>query len=456
MNLATVIMAAGMGTRMKSKMPKVLHPILGKPLLHHILEAVKPLGPVQTVVVVGHEAERVRAEFEPGGTGQADHISFVVQSPQLGTGHAVQQTFSLLAGKADTIVVVPSDLPLLTGETFQKMVEAHRSAQAPLVMLTVESDNPRGFGRVVRDEQGYVMAIVEEVDCTPEQKAIRELNVGAYVFAADWLWANLEKVPLSAKGEYYITDLIGIAVEQNERVWAERLTDPVEAVGINTRAHLAEVEATLRQKINQKWMETGVTMIDPSTTYIDLEVTLGQDTIIYPNTYLLGQTTIGQDCVIGPNSFIEDSIIGHSCLVRFSVVEQAVMEDNVDIGPFAHLRKGAHLASRVHMGNFGEVKNSYLGPGTKMGHFSYLGDTTTGKNVNIGAGTITCNYDGVNKNPTKIGDNAFIGSDTMLVAPVNIGKNAKTGAGAVVTRDVPDDAVAYGVPARLKNSKIEK
>lgn len=457
MNLAAVIMAAGMGTRMRSKTPKVLHPILGRPLLSHILAATKPLQPAETVVIVGHEAERVKAEFEMDGLSPVDdRLSFVTQAPLLGTGHAVQQAAALLSGKAEAILVIPGDLPLLTGETFQKLVEAYRLAQQPIAMLTVELDTPRGFGRIVRDEQGYVLAIVEEASCSPEQKAIRELNVGAYVFEADWLWTNLDKIPLNSKGEYYLTDLVSIAVRQGQRVLAERLADPIEAMGINNRVHLAEVEAALRRKVNQKWLEAGVTMIDPASTYIDLEVTLGQDSVIYPNTYLLGQTTIGQDCTIGPNSFIEDSAIGNGCEVRFSVVEGATLEDEVNIGPFAHLRKGAHLARGVHMGNFGEVKNSYLGPGTKMGHFSYVGDTTTGENVNIGAGTITCNYNGVTKNRTNIGDNAFIGSDTLLVAPVNMGKNARTGAGAVVTRDVPDNALAYGVPARVKNSKTSK
>jgi bifunctional UDP-N-acetylglucosamine pyrophosphorylase/glucosamine-1-phosphate N-acetyltransferase len=336
----------------------------------------------------------------------------------------------------------------------QQLVKVSERSEAPVVMLTVEEDDPRGFGRIVRDEEGYVRTIVEEADCTPEQKAIRELNVGLYVFNAEWLWLNLDKIPVSAKGEYYLTDLIGIAGAQGDIVRAELFEDRVEAMGINTRVHLAGVEAALREKINRRWMEAGVTMIDPATTYIDLDVSIGPDTVIYPNTYLLGKTVIGENCLIGPNSYIQDTRIGHGCVVRFSVVEQAVLEEDVDVGPFAHLRKGAHLAREVHMGNFGEVKNSYLGPGTKMGHFSYIGDTVTGENVNIGAGTITCNYDGAKKHPTNIGDNTFIGSDTLLVAPVNVGKNAKTGAGSVVTRDIPDDALAYGVPARVKESEV--
>jgi len=449
MNLATVIMAAGMGTRMRSKIPKVLHPILGKPMLRHVLDAVNPLNPIETVVVVGHKADDVQTTF-------ADDVAFAVQSPQLGTGHAVQQAQPLLAGKADVILVIPSDLPLLSTQTFERLTELIQTGSDPVAMLTVERNNPLGFGRVVRNNQGYVEAIVEEAACTPVQKAIRELNVGVYAFKADWLWENLDKIPLSARGEYYVTDLIGMAVAQGKQVQAEVLADPVEALGVNTRVHLAQVETALRQRVNQKWMEAGVTMIDPATTYIGLEVSIGQDTVIYPNTHLVGKTIIGEDCVIGPNSFIENTKIGDSCVVRFSVTESAILENNVDIGPFARLRKGAHLGENVHMGNFGEVKNSYLGPGTKMGHFSYMGDVTTGQNVNIGAGTITCNYDGVNKYKTNIGDSAFIGSDTMLVAPVNIGNNAKTGAGSVVTRDIPDDSMAFGVPARIKKSNKEE
>lgn len=449
MKLAAVIMAAGMGTRMKSKTPKVLHQVLEKSLLGHVLEAVQSLSPVETVVIVGHEAEQVQAAFEP-------EASFALQSPQLGTGHAVQQAQPLLEDTADAVLVVPGDLPLLSRQTLQNLISVYESGQSPVALLTVERENPQGFGRIVRDADGYVQAIVEEVDCTPEQKAIRELNVGAYVFRADWLWQHLEKVPLSPKGEYYVTDLVGIAVEQQAQIQAELIADSMEALGINNRIHLAQVEATLRHRVNERWMEEGVTIIDPATTYIGLDVTLGQDTIIYPNTRLSGRTSIGEDCKIGPNSFIDNSSVGDGCEIRFSVVEEAVLEENVDIGPFAHLRKGAHLARGVHMGNFGEVKNSYLGPGTKMGHFSYLGDITTGEQVNIGAGTITCNYDGVQKHPTTVGDHAFIGSDTMLVAPVNIGRKARTGAGSVVTKDVPDGALAYGVPAREKKSDAEQ
>jgi bifunctional UDP-N-acetylglucosamine pyrophosphorylase/glucosamine-1-phosphate N-acetyltransferase len=315
-------------------------------------------------------------------------------------------------------------------------------------MLTIKTKAARGFGRIIRDETGGVAAIVEEAQATPAQLEIDEVNVGAYCFEAAWLWRTLSRIPLSPKGEYYLTDLLGIAIGDGLQVQAIRLDDPVEVIGINSRVHLAEAEAVLRQRINQSWMTAGVTMIDPHTTYIDKGVTIGQDTVIWPNTYLHGETHIGTGCELGPNTIIRDSRLGNHCHVLVSVMEGAILEDDVDIGPFARLRKGAHLARGVHMGNFGEVKNAYLGPETKMGHFSYIGDATIGEEVNIGAGTITCNYDGKNKHHTEIEKGAFIGSDTMLVAPVKLGEGSQTGAGSVVTKDVPPNTLAVGMPAR--------
>jgi bifunctional UDP-N-acetylglucosamine pyrophosphorylase/glucosamine-1-phosphate N-acetyltransferase len=437
---------------MKSNLPKVLHPILGRPLLSYAILAAAQVNPEDIVVVTGHHAAQVEESVRWIHRADDVPLSFVVQMPQLGTGHAVQQAEPLLAGKVDGVLVMPGDMPLLSGQTLQSLVTTFQTGNSPIVMLISEVDDPRGFGRVVRHQDGSVAAIVEEVDCTPEQKAIRELNVGAYLFEAAWLWSNLSRIPLSAKGEYYLTDLVGLAAADNQAVLANGLLSSNEAIGVNNRAHLAEATQAIRTRINQQLMLAGVTVVDPATTYIDAAVRIGQDTVIQPNTYVLGNTEIGSRCTIGPNSFVSDSQIGEACQVRFAVVESAIIEDEADVGPFAHLRKGAHLAKGVHMGNFGEVKNSYLGPGTKMGHFSYLGDATIGENVNIGAGTITCNYDGARKQPTVIGDNAFIGSDTMLVAPLNIGADAKTGAGSVVTHDVPADTVVYGVPARPKPS----
>jgi bifunctional UDP-N-acetylglucosamine pyrophosphorylase/glucosamine-1-phosphate N-acetyltransferase len=360
----------------------------------------------------------------------------------------------VLQGKSDLVSVVYGDMPLLTADTVQRLVDRQKANTGPLTILALLSDNPRGFGRVIRDTTDAVREIVEEAVASPEQLAINELNAGVYCFDADWLWSNIDKIPLSLpKKEYYLTDLVGMAVKQGLRVEGVRTTDDSEAMGINTRVHLAEAEQSLRHRINNGWMTNGVTIVDPATTYIESGVTIGPETTIWPNTHLRGNTTIGCGCQIGPNSIIDDSRIDDNCRVLASVLEQAVMQKGADIGPFSHLRKGAELGMNAHVGNFGEVKNSRLGQGAKMGHFSYLGDADVAAEVNIGAGTITCNYDGVRKHKTVIEQGAFIGSDTMLVAPVKIGQGAKTGAGAVVTHDVPAGSVAYGVPARLRKKK---
>jgi bifunctional UDP-N-acetylglucosamine pyrophosphorylase/glucosamine-1-phosphate N-acetyltransferase len=442
MKTTAVILAAGQGTRMKSDLPKVLHKVAGLPMALHALNIAHAASGGTPVLVVGHGADQVRAAV-------GDAARFAVQEPQLGTGHAVQQAEALLRLKTDLVLVFYADMPLLRPDTLRQLVEMQAANPGPLTMLTVLADDPRGFGRILRNPDGSVAAIVEEAQATPEQKAICELNVGAYCFRADWLWEALKRIPLSPKGEYYLTDAVGLAAADRLEVRALTLDDPREAIGINTRVHLAEAEAVLRRRINESHMLAGVTMIDPASTYIDAEVQIGRDTVIWPNTCLHGKTAIGEACSIGPNTLIRDTQIGNNCKVLMSVLEKAVLEDDVDMGPFARLRKGAHLCKGVHMGNFGEVKDSTLGPGTKMGHFSYIGNATIGPEVNIGAGTITCNYDGVHKHPTEIGEEAFIGSDTMLVAPVRIGARAITGAGAVVTKNVPDDTLAVGVPARV-------
>jgi bifunctional UDP-N-acetylglucosamine pyrophosphorylase/glucosamine-1-phosphate N-acetyltransferase len=290
---------------------------------------------------------------------------------------------------------------------------------------------------------------VEEAQATPAQLAIQELNAGIYCFNAAWLWDALARVKISPKGEYYLTDLVGMAVQAGLAVCAVPLADADEALGINNRVHLAEAEMIARRRINHAWMLAGVTMVDPSTVYIDASVSLSPDTVIWPNTYLQGITRVGAGCTLGPNTILRDTSVGQRCVILASLLENALVEDDVDMGPFGHLRPGAHLGQGVHMGNFGEVKNSYLGPKTKMGHFSYIGDAQIGENVNIGCGTVTCNFSAEGKkNKTEIGDNAFIGSDTMLVAPVKIGAGAITGSGSVVTHDVPDHTVVVGVPAR--------
>lgn len=452
MKATPVILAAGQGTRMKSKVPKMAHSILGRPMVWHAVRTAQLATGEKPVVVVGYGAQAVQDAL-------GDEAHFVLQAERLGTGHAVQQAESLLSGQTDVILVTYGDMPLITSSTLKRLVSAQSEHTGPMTMLTIIADDPRGFGRIVRQEDGRVQAIVEEIQATPEQLEIRELNPGVYCFNADWLWEALNRIELSPKGEFFLTDLVGIAVSQGQAVQAIRVEDPSEMIGVNTRAHLAEAATLMKRRINQDWMLAGVSLIDPDTTFIEPGIPIGLDTVIWPNTYIQGKTKIGEGCTLGPNSIIRDTEIGNDCEIFFSVLDGAVLEDGVDVGPYGHLRKGAHLAQGVHMGNFGEVKNSYLGPGTKMGHFSYLGDATIGPNVNIGAGTITCNYDGEQKHHTEIGADVFIGSDTMLVAPLKIGDGARTGAGSVVTKDVPDHTLVVGLPARairkLKENKIK-
>jgi bifunctional UDP-N-acetylglucosamine pyrophosphorylase / glucosamine-1-phosphate N-acetyltransferase len=449
MKVTAVLLAAGQGTRMKSDLPKVLHPLCGRPMLWHVLEALKPAATEKPVVVVGHGAEAVQKYL-------ADSAECVLQEPQLGTGHAAMQAEPLLKGRTDMVIVTYADMPLLRAETFQQLVETQRHNPGPLTLLTVIADDPRGFGRIVRKPDGTVQAIVEEYVATPEQQQIRELNVGAYCFQAGWLWDALHRIEKNPKkGEYYLTDIVEIAVRDNLPVQAVIHESLMETIGINTRVHLSEAESALRMRINREHMLNGVSMMNPEATYVDAGVKIGRDTLILPNTFIHGNTEIGEGNVIGPNAIIRDTRIGNRCKILASVLEGAVLEEDVDMGPFARLRKGAHLKSHVHMGNFGEIKDSTLHEGVKMGHFSYIGNADIGSNTNIGAGTITCNYDGEKKNPTEIGEDAFIGSDTMLVAPIKLGAGARTGAGAVVTKNVPEDTLVVGMPARAIR-KVER
>ena len=442
MKITAVLLAAGQGTRMKSSLPKVLHPVAGKPMIWHALQAIQNSTTEKPVVVVGHGAEKVTEYL-------GDSAQTVLQEPQLGTGHAVIQAETLLRGKTDLVVVCYADMPLLRGETLQKLVETQKQNKGPISLLTVVADDPRGFGRIIRKEDGTVTAIVEEYVATPDQLQVKELNVGGYCFDANWLWDALHRIPKNPKkGEYYLTDTVELAVQDGLSVHATVMDDLEETIGVNTRVHLSEVEVAMRRRINQLHMLNGVTMIDPTSAYIEADVVIGRDTVIMPNTFLFGKTEVGEGNVIGPNTIIRNSKVGNGCKILASDIESAVLENDVDMGPFARLRKGAHLGNHVHMGNFGEVKDSYLAEGVKMGHFSYIGNAQIGSNTNIGAGTITCNYDGEKKHATEIGEDVFIGSDTMLVAPVKLGNGARTGAGAIVTKNVPEDTLVVGMPAR--------
>jgi bifunctional UDP-N-acetylglucosamine pyrophosphorylase/glucosamine-1-phosphate N-acetyltransferase len=454
---ATVVLAAGKGTRMRSTLPKVIHQLAGVPLLAHMLKAVEAIpstsvfAPLTTpvfahrpIVVIGPDTLQVESTF-------GERCLYALQEEQLGTGHAVlaaQPTVDALDPLPQTVLVCYGDTPFVRSEILAQVLVEHLTQDATITFLTAFTEQPSDFGRVVRNTQGRVREIVEVKRASQEQKRINEVNSGVYCFDRAWLWSVLQALPRNASGEYYLTDLIGIASAQERIICTVRGTMD-ETIGINNRVQLAEAEQMLRRRILERHMYAGVTIIDPATTYIDDDVQIGMDTVLLPGTMITGKTTIGRGCRIGPGTTIHESVIGHHCVVRNSAIEQSILEDDVSMGPFSHCRPGAHLARGVRMGNFAEVKNSYVGAETDMHHFSYLGDATVGEHVNIGAGTITCNYDGERKHPTTIGARAFIGSDTMLVAPVVIGEQAKTGAGAVVRHDVPPGATAVGVPAHL-------
>jgi bifunctional UDP-N-acetylglucosamine pyrophosphorylase / glucosamine-1-phosphate N-acetyltransferase len=439
MRCESIILAAGLGTRMNSSMPKLLQPLAGQPMIRWSALACQEATGSEPYLIVPPDGTAI-------GEAAGGSSKWIEQTEPLGTGHAVLQAAERLDGESDLVLVVNADMPLLSADTLRSLIEAQSTSSGVVTLLTSINEHSRGFGRILRDEEGSVSAIVEEAQATSDELAIAELNVGAYCFDSKWLWKELANVPISPKGEYYLTDVIGLA---GKGIGAIQVGDADETIGVNTMEHLAQAEAAARRRINRHLMAAGVRMIDPNTTYIDVGVSVGPGTVILPNTHLGGQTVIDEDCRIGPNSILRNATIAEGCVIEASVVDKAVLEAGVDVGPFARLRPGARLGPGVHVGNFGEIKDSTLAAGVKVGHFSYLGDATIGENVNIGAGTITCNYDGKRKNATTILEGAFIGSDTMLVAPVTIGVGARTGAGAVVTKDVPDHMLAAGVPARV-------
>ncbi len=448
MTTIAIILAAGKGTRMVSELPKVLFELRGEALIVRAVSTATRAFGRKPVVVVGHQAGAVRAAC-------GDSATFASQNEQLGTGHAVMAAEAQArSGGANSIVVMYGDMPLLPADMIVALAEARERDGAAIAMMTLLADNARGFGRVVRDSRSAVTAIVEEVSATPDQLRMRELNVGVYCFDEAWLWPALKRIrPNPRRGEYFLTDLVEIAVADGRPVIATASSDADAFIGINTRADLADADTALRRQINLNWMLKGVSMTDPATVYIDDGVVLAPNVTILPNTHLLGTTRVGAHTVIGPNCVVRNARIGAGCNIQQSSIDDATLEDGADAGPFARLRNGAVVGAGSHIGNFAEIKKSVLGPGVKMGHFSYLGDATVGANANISAGVVTCNFDGKDKQPTLIGEDAFVGCDTMLVAPVSVGAGALTGAGAVVTHDVPPGGRVAGVPARPMAAK---
>lgn len=437
MKPTVVILAAGLGTRMKSEIPKALHSLAGRPLVGHVLNAAAAVNPGKFILVLGHQADRVRSaveEFRP---------EIVLQHEQLGTGHAVRQAREAIAGASGPVIVLCADTPLLTGRTLHSLLELHEKTRAAVTLVTAHVENPSGYGRVVRGRTG-VMKIVEEKDASEARKRIREVNAGIYCFEKKFLLESLEGLGRdNAQGEYYLPDAVGFARKKKRKISALVCGDPREILGVNTRKDLSLAEEVLRERINSAWMLAGVTMTDPRTTFIGEAVSIGRDTVIHGNVRIEGGTRIGEACTLYPGTRVVDSVIGGNVTVKdCSVIEESEIASNASIGPFAHLRPGSVIGERARVGNFVEIKKSAIGEGSKANHLSYIGDATVGKDVNIGAGVITCNYDGFQKFPTVIEDGVFVGSDAQLVAPVKIGKDALIAAGATITRDVPPDALA--------------
>jgi bifunctional UDP-N-acetylglucosamine pyrophosphorylase/glucosamine-1-phosphate N-acetyltransferase len=452
-----VVLAAGEGTRMRSATPKVLHPLCGRPMLLHVLDTLVELPLERIVVVVGHGAERVTKTLQEQLATETP-VEFVEQRVQRGTGDAVSVGLTAFAdelGTDDDVLVLTGDTPLLRAETLADLATEHRLADAAATILTAELDDPTGYGRVLRDARGDVARIVEQPDANGAELGITEVNPSIYCFRRAFLAPSLRRLsPENAQGEYYLTDVIGVLRQAGHSVLGIPASDPTETLGVNDRAQLAVADGILRRRINDRWMREGVTMTDPGRTYIDVSVELEPDVRILPGTMLEGRTVIGAGSVIGPDTRLVDTIVGERVTVTYTVAREAEIGDDAMIGPFTHFRPGTRIGARVKIGNFVEVKNSDVGEGAKAGHLSYLGDADVGADANIGAGTITANYDGVRKNRTKIGADANIGSNNTLVAPVEVGDGAYTGAGSVVTRDVPPGALAKGVPARSQEGWV--
>ena len=436
--VAALVLAAGKGTRMKSRLPKVLHKVGGKAMVERVLDTVTAVGVDRSVVIVGFGGEEVRAYL-------GDRCEYVTQAEQKGTGHAVREGKPVLGDFDGTIVLMCGDTPLVTEDTIKALLKEHAATGAAATVLTAHMENPTGYGRIIRDEEGKVLRIVEQKDGTPDELAVQEINTGMYAFDSQKLWPCLAQLSDdNAQGELYITDVVGILVNAGERVSAYMTMDEDESLGVNSRVQLAEAERILRNRKLRELMDAGVTIIDPATTYVAPEVVVGSDTILHPGTILEGNTVIGKECEIGPYTRFTNVTVGDNNVIHFTYAHDCEIKNGTDIGPYVHLRPNTVIGDKVHIGNFVEVKNSIVGEGTKFPHLSYIGDSDVGGGVNIGCGTITVNYDGKIKHRTRIDDGAFVGCNTNLVAPVHVGSYSYIGAGSTITKDVPDKALAVG------------
>ena len=455
-NRYAIILAAGQGTRMKSKLYKVLHPVCGKPMVQHVIDQVNQLQIEDIVTVIGHGAEKVQDQL-------GDSCKYALQEQQLGTAHAVMQAESVLSAKSGTTLVICGDTPLIKAETMKELIALHEQSQAKATILTAYADNPAGYGRVLRGEGGLVEKIVEHKDASEEERYVKEINTGTYCFDNQALFSALKKVSNeNVQGEYYLPDVIEILKEEGEVVTAFQSSEFEETLGVNDRVALSQAEQVLRKRINETHMRNGVTIIDPLTTFIEADVQIGQDTVINPGSFIKGKSIIGQDCLIGPNTEISNCEIGDGTEVLQSVVHESSIGSFVKIGPFAHVRPQSDIKDSVKIGNFVEIKKTVFGKGSKASHLSYIGDAEVGENVNIGCGSITVNYDGKNKYLTKIEDNVFIGCNSNLVAPVTVGEGAYVAAGSTITQDVPQQALSVARARQVnkedyvKNLKFNK
>lgn len=445
-NRYVIVLAAGQGTRMKSKLFKVMHPVMGRPMVGHVVSAALNAKATQVITITGVGAETIQDYL-------GDRSEYVFQEEQLGTAHAVEQARELLDGKEGTTVVLSGDTPLIKAETLEQLMDEHENSGAKATILTALAEDPFGYGRVIRAKDGSVTKVVEEKDANEEERAVQEINTGTYCFDNKELFEALEKVDNNnAQGEYYLPDVLEILKDKNEKVSAYQLENMDEALGVNNRVALAQATTIMKNRINEEHMVNGVTLVDPNNTYIETDVKIGQDTVVEPGVYLKGNTVIGEDVVIGMHSVIEDSEIADNTQIHQSVLEEAKVGQGSNVGPHSHLRKNAVLGENVHIGNYVEIKNSTIGDDTKAGHHTYVGDAEVGKNVNIGCGVVFANYNGKAKNKTIVGDNSFVGSNSNLVAPVELGKNSFVAAGSTITKEVPENALGLA-RARQENKE---